>query len=93
MKAKEILDFVLSGAKDIEECVKFSPIKAEKFSDYLPDLCDDADSDDVTYFGFWSPNEEVDRDRDCLLEYSGDDFIDYELPTDGGAWLIVKIDG
>lgn len=93
MLAREILDFVLSGAKNIEECVKFSPIKTEKFSDYLPDLCDDADCETVTYFGFWSPNEEVDSNRDCLLEYSGDEFVDYELPTSDGVWLIVKIDG
>ncbi len=93
MLAREILDFVLSGAKEIEECVKFSPLNGDKFSDYLPDLCDDADCETVTYFGFWSPKEDADNDRDCLLEYSGDEFVDYELPTSDGVWLIVKIDG
>ena len=92
MKAKEILDYVLYGAMDAEKYVRFEAGEGDDFGKYLPSLCDDTECEPGEYFSFWTPDEERETETEILLRFSEDKVIDYEMPTEDGWWIIVKIE-
>lgn len=92
MKAKEILDYVLYGAMDVEKYVRFEAGEGDNFGKHLPDLCDDTECEPGEYFSFWTPDEDCETETEILLRFSEDKVIDYEMPTEDGCWIIMKIE-
>lgn len=92
MKARQILEFVLTNRVGVEKCVTFSAESSQCFSTYLGELADDSDCEDADYFAFWSSDEDWKFDRIALLKYSSTNYIDFELPTKDGWWAVVKIE-
>ncbi len=92
MKTKEILDYVLYGAVDVEKFVKFEACAGDNFAMYLPELCDDTECEPGEYFSFWSSDADCETDKEILLRFSESKVIDYEMPTKDGYWIIVKFE-
>lgn len=97
MKAREILNFVLTGYVSVELCGVINVSKGEDAGQYFPGLCDSLDFDkDCTYFWFWTDNEDKETDIKEFLSYSNDDpllkFADIELPTEDGWYILFSFE-
>lgn len=97
MKAREILNFMLTNYVSTEYAGIIEVEKGEDASQYFADLCDSTDFiSDGEYFWFYSTNDNKDLDLKKFLSFSKDDpllkFADYEFPTKDGWYILFKID-
>lgn len=97
MKAREILNFVLTGYVGIESCGIVSVDTGDNPCTYFADLCDSVNFiSDGEFFWFYTTKESKDLDLNKLLSFSKDDpllkFADYEFPTKDGWYILFRIE-
>lgn len=92
MKAKEILNYVLNVAMDVEKYVRFEASDGDNFGKYFSSLFDDEECEPGEYFSFWTPDADLEWQKELILRFSEDKIIDYEMPTEDGWWIIMKIE-
>ena len=97
MKAREVLNFVLTNYVGTESCGIIDVTKGDNAGQYFADLCDSCDFDeDREYFWFYTQNESRDLDVKNCLSFSKADpllkFADYEFPTKDGWYILFRIE-
>lgn len=97
MKAKEILNFILTNYVGTENAGIINVEAGEDPCTYFAELCDSTDFlVDGEYFWFFTTDDEKDLNLNKLLSFSKDDpllkFADYEFPAKDGWYILFKIE-